>query len=185
MLLREVLDNPGLLRQLSRFTSYKILYNVDYYDGPLAGVVSINNNRYWFSLIQYIEYRSFYVHNPATIYAAVKLCDVEIAWEDQLQKDFEEAKNNNKLHAFYKSHGRRYYSSLYTTNDVVGWFVDPPEEVVGLVDKTHACAMATNPDNCPRCGGWRNCDKISNKEYLNKLEHSELVEIIENLLEDK
>jgi len=192
MLLREVQENIGLLRSLVRIRAYKIMYETNRWDGiPMSAMlecdISGKSEKYWMQCINIQDERRIASKNTTWVYAIIKLSTRDIEDNDKKHEEWkiaEELFTNNRhskaLRQFYDKYPPT-HGSAYKDCEVVGWCTEPPDNEVCLLKNSCQCAveLGLDPAQCERCNGkWKHCDKMSDDDYLNRLDHKELIEII-------
>jgi len=192
MLLREVEDNPGLLRNLVRVREYTHLYATDSWDGvTMRGMIECSpGDKYWRVCVDIQDERRIASKNTTWVYAIIKLSEDEIKIDDKKHEEWENIKDEGMLKQFYNKYPPTKAKDAYKDHEVVRWCTDPPLNDVTILMTNCECAASLLPVDdlhyhhmhCKRCdGNWKHCDKMSDKNYLMKFDKEELVEIIEEL----
>jgi hypothetical protein len=114
----------------------KVLWDNDWYDGPLCGILLYDNNKYYYhvdqennSLVDKSWYRLFFIY---------KLTPEQVIKEEERQKCFRENVNSyhdytvedklvqpqEKWSIYYSRYDDENYSEEYMKNEIIGYFID-------------------------------------------------------------
>jgi len=100
----------------------EILYYVNYYDGPLDGMMRYNGDKYWFTCIDE-RYRHAGVEETERqrVFVLYKPYESQIAEQDHWHNYFESCKKTDKLDEFYNSYKNMKFSSF--TNEQAAYIL--------------------------------------------------------------
>lgn len=113
----------------------KILWHEDYYDGPLNGFLKYENNKYFFEVVDELQYYDeafkdddINIFIRARVYYAYEITKKEYSYYKKWNDYFQDCKEKSQaaLAEYYQKRQDLYESYEPDKEKIVGYFVDIP-----------------------------------------------------------
>lgn len=123
---------PKTLKKYKK-EEYQVIWIRDYWDAPITGMLSIDEQYFWFELIK----ENWTQDDWFRRYAIVQLSDEQLEKEWQVHEDFQRyvgihwdvqftkpapAFEENQQDVFYETHLAYINTERFEDNEVIGWF---------------------------------------------------------------